>query len=96
MKAVGAKNSQIMWLFVLESGFYGIIGGIMGLILGFSMGMAGEFAAAAAGYPNLKAAFPLWLIFGSLFFAFLIGSVSGLAPARAAARLKPVQALRYE
>jgi putative ABC transport system permease protein len=96
MKAVGAKNSQIMWLFVLESGFYGIIGGIMGIVIGFSMGKIGEFAATAAGYPNLKAAFPLWLIFGSLFFAFLVGSISGLAPARAAARLKPVQALRYE
>ena len=96
MKAVGAKNEQIMWLFVLESGFYGIIGGVMGIILGFSMGKLGELAAAAAGYPNLKASFPLWLIFGSLFFAFLVGALSGLAPARAAAKLRPVQALRYE
>jgi len=96
MKAVGAKNSQIMWLFVLESGFYGIIGGLMGIALGFSMGKAGELAAAAAGYPNLMAAFPLWLILGSLFFAFLVGAISGMAPARAAARLRPVQALRYE
>ena len=96
MKAVGAKSGQIMWLFVLESGFYGIIGGVMGIVLGFSMGKAGEFAAAAAGYPNLKAAFPLWLILGALSFAFLVGALSGLAPARTAAKLRPVEALRYE
>ncbi|MEM2956250.1 MAG: ABC transporter permease [Candidatus Pacearchaeota archaeon] len=96
MKAVGAKNWQIMWLFILESGFYGVIGGAIGVALGFAMGKAGELVAASAGYPILKVAFPLWLIFGSLLFAFLVGAISGLAPARTASRLKPVEALRYE
>jgi putative ABC transport system permease protein len=96
MKAIGARNEHIMAIFMIESGLYGLVGGIVGIVLGFLMGTAGELAAAAAGYPNLKAAFPLWLIFGSLFFSFLVGVISGLAPARTAAKMKPVEALRYE
>jgi len=96
MKAVGAKNSQILWLFTLESGFYGFIGGAIGVLLGAGLAKIGEFAAASAGYEILKVAFPMWLIFGALFFAFAVGCIAGVAPARAAAKLKPVQALRYE
>jgi putative ABC transport system permease protein len=96
MKAVGAKNNQIMMLFMVESGFYGIIGGLIGAILGIGLAKIGEFAAANAGYEIFKVSISPVLILGSLLFAFLIGAISGLAPARAAARLKPVQALRYE
>lgn len=96
MKAVGAKDNQILMLFMVESGFYGIVGGLIGATLGFLMAKGAELAAASAGYSILKASFSPWLIFGSIFFAFLVGAISGLAPARAASKLKPVQALRYE
>ena len=69
---------------------------MIGVLLGAGLAKIGEIAAASAGYAILKVAFPFWLIFGALFFAFAVGCIAGVAPARAAAKLKPVQALRYE
>ncbi|MBI2142602.1 ABC transporter permease, partial [Candidatus Woesearchaeota archaeon] len=50
----------------------------------------------ALGSPLLQASFPMYLILGSLAFSFIIGAASGALPAMQAARLKPVDALRYE
>jgi putative ABC transport system permease protein len=96
MKAIGAKNSDIMTVFVFESGFLGLIGGALGVLLGFLIASLGGAIAAASGYSTLKPMFPLSLIVGSLVFSFLLGIISGALPARQAAKLKPVDALRYE
>ena len=96
MKAVGAKNTSILSIFIVESGVLGMLGGIVGIILGFLIAKAGGAAAAAAGYALLKPIFPWFLIIGCLLFSFLVGALSGLLPARSASRLKPVDALRYE
>jgi len=96
MKAIGSKNISIMSVFVMESGFLGLIGGILGVLLGYSIAKMGEFAARAAGLSMLRPYFPAWLTIGCLLFAFLIGAGSGLLPARQASKLKPVDALRYE
>jgi len=97
MKAIGAKNSDILKIFLIESGFLGLIGGIIGVVLGFLISKLTEIIALNyIGSDLLRAASPLWLIIGCLVFSFLIGLVSGYLPARQASRLRPVDALRYE
>jgi putative ABC transport system permease protein len=96
MKAVGARNSDIMFIFLLESGVIGLIGGIIGVILGYFVAITGGSYAAAAGFSALKPIFPWTLIFGCIFFAFLVGAGSGLLPAIRASKLRPVDSLRYE
>ncbi len=96
MKAIGARNSYIMLLFFFESGMLGLIGGALGIMLGYGLAKMGGAIAAGAGYGLLKPYFPWWLTVGCLVFSFLIGAGSGFFPARQASKLKPVDALRYE
>ncbi len=97
MKAIGAKNSDILILFLIESGLLGLVGSIIGVLIGISLGKTAEYIATQAlGSNFLQAAFPAWLISGALAFGFVIGSLSGTLPAIQASKLKPVDALRYE
>ncbi len=97
MKSVGAKNKDILLIFVIESGMLGLVGGGIGIVIGIGLSKLVEFAAFAfLGTSLIKAFFPWYLILGALLFSFLIGTLSGLFPARQAALLKPVDALRYE
>ncbi len=97
MKAVGAKNKDIFYIFLIESGFIGFIGGLMGIALGFGISKLIEIIAIIQLNTNLlKAASPAYLILGCLSFAFLVGALSGTIPAINASKLKPVDALRYE
>lgn len=96
MKAIGATNRTILTIFVFESGFLGLIGGLIGVMLGYVVAKTGGAIAAAYDYAMLQPAFPWYLIVGCLLFSFFVGAVSGLWPARAASKLKPVDALRYE
>jgi putative ABC transport system permease protein len=95
MKAIGAHNHDIMLIFVIESGFLGFAGGVIGIVLGaFISKMIELIAGMAVEGLTLKAHFSAELIFGVLFFAFALGSLSGFFPARKASRLQPVDALR--
>jgi len=97
MKAVGAKNSDILLIFLFESGLLGLVGGAIGVTLGIGLGKGVQYIATAAlGTNLLQASITLPLIVGALAFSFLIGSSSGIFPAMQAARLKPADALRYE
>lgn len=96
MKAIGARNSDIMYLFLIESGFLGLVGGAVGVLIGMGLSKMIELAAAQANFGILKAYFPWYLILGALAFSFIIGSIAGVWPAMQASRLKPVDALRYE
>jgi putative ABC transport system permease protein len=96
MKAIGARNSDVMIIFLLESGLLGLVGGAIGVALGVGVGLATEWAAVRAGYTLLHVSFPLWLLAGALAFSFFVGMLSGVLPARNAARKKPIEALRYE
>ncbi|MDA1196722.1 MAG: ABC transporter permease [Nanoarchaeota archaeon] len=96
MKAVGSRNKSILLVFVVESGLLGLVGGVIGIMLGYVIASIGGYAAAQAGLGLLKPAFPWWLIVGCLLFAFLVGAGSGFLPALHASRQKPVDALRYE
>jgi putative ABC transport system permease protein len=96
MKSIGARNEDILKIFLFESGFLGLIGGLMGVFFGYAVASFGGAVAAASGYALLKPIFPWQLTIGCIVFATLIGTVSGLFPALQASKLKPVEALRYE
>ncbi|MBI4145289.1 ABC transporter permease [Candidatus Woesearchaeota archaeon] len=97
MKAVGARNRDILSLFLFESGLLGMAGGVVGIVLGMGLSKGVELVASQVfGSPLIRAFFPIYLIVGALAFAFFVGVLSGVLPAYQAARLQPVDALRYE
>ena len=97
MKSVGAQNKDILLIFVIESGLLSTIGGLIGIILGFGLSNGVELIAKNVLRINLiEAYFSYSLFFGSLLFSFFIGAIFGLMPARQAALLQPVEALRYK
>lgn len=96
MKAIGAKNKDILFIFVFESGVLGLIGGILGILLGYLISSTGGKYAALAGYAALYPVFPLSLIIGCLLFACVIAALSGVLPAIQASKLNPTDALRHE
>lgn len=95
MKAIGAKNSDILKLFLIESGLVGLLGGFLGIVLGSAIALIADKLIENAGYVLSIRLDPITLISG-LIFAFIIGMISGALPAIQASRLKPVDALRYE
>jgi len=96
MKSIGAKNKFILAIFMIESGLLGLIGGTIGVILGYFIAKGGGLIAANAGLSMLRPAFPLWLTISCLLFSVLVGAGSGFLPSLRASKLKPVDALRYE
>lgn len=95
MKAVGANNQTILAMFLTESAIIGLVGGIIGIILGYLIAVGAASAAQAAGI-NLTAVISLELFLFTLGFSVLVGMLSGAYPAWRAAQLDPVDALRYE
>jgi len=93
-KAIGASDLQIIVQFVLEAAVIGLIGGGLGLLFGWLFTLAANAAGEASGTPLFLLTPRLAL--GSVGFALALGVVSGLYPAFHAARLNPVEALRYE
>ncbi len=96
MKAIGAKTSTIRYIFLFEAGIVGLIGGVGGVALGIGLAKAVELYFIINPIFLLKASASPWLILFGLFFSFLVGCISGFLPARAASKLNPVDALRYE
>jgi len=95
MKSIGAKNKDVFFIFLIESGLLGLAGGLIGIILGIGMSKLVEFVAVQALGPGLiQATFPWYLIVGALAFSFVVGSLAGTFPAMQASRLNPVDALR--
>ena len=97
MKAIGARNKDILYIFLIESGLLGLVGAGIGVLLGYGISKTIEYIAITQlNTTLLQAASPLWLIFGCLVFGFVIGAVSGTLPAIQASKTNVVDALRYE
>ena len=95
MKATGAQNKQILLLFLIESGFLGFFGGVIGISLGFGISkMVEVISFQIYGSYLIKADFSIGLLLGMLFFGFIVGAMSGVFPAKQASKLRPVDALR--
>jgi putative ABC transport system permease protein len=96
MKAIGATNQAIMLIFLMEAGILGIVGGAVGTLLGLLLGYGVEIAAGSSGFIPLQVHVSGQLVLGAISFAFFVGAISGTLPAMQAAKMKPVDALRYE
>jgi len=98
LKAIGAKNSDILTIFLLNSGIIGLIGGIFGVILGIiGSGFIGQLASGSVGRFSLSSTYVSPSLIIIVFVAsIVIGLISGAVPAYRASKLKPIDALRYE
>ena len=96
LKAVGAKRSTITLIFFIESGIIGLVGGIGGMVLGLGLAKLVELAGQVHPIFYISASITPGIVIFGLAFSFLVGCLSGFLPARSAAKLKPVDALRYE
>jgi putative ABC transport system permease protein len=101
MKAIGASDGEVKKLFFAEAGAMGILGGVIGVALGWAIGQVINFGVniylkSQSVPPEHFWAVPVWLVAFAIVFAFIVSLISGLYPASRAARLDPVQALRYE
>jgi putative ABC transport system permease protein len=102
LKAVGASPGDIRKLFVAESSFIGLVGGFAGTILGWLLGLGlNRLVLAILRWQELPVrgtffVVTSWLVLLALAFATVVGLLSGLYPAARAARLDPIEALRYE
>ncbi|NKE07050.1 MULTISPECIES: ABC transporter permease [Mesobacillus] len=89
-KALGATRSQIMTQFLIESVTLTLIGGVIGILVGWG---SASLISYFAGWPSLVS----WqVVTGAMLFSMIIGVVFGLLPANKASRLDPIAALRYE
>ncbi|MFB6233212.1 MAG: ABC transporter permease, partial [Haloarculaceae archaeon] len=90
MKAVGARNREVMGVFVIEAALLGTLGSILGVPLGVLVGYG------AAGYADVTFALaPEWIVL-AVVVGLLVGVLAGLYPAWRAARVDPIDALRHE
>ena len=98
MKAIGAKNRDILMIFLFNSAMVGLVGGIFGVMLGALVSalfpMLGVTLMRSGGGTSISLS-PHLMVLG-LGLAVMIGVISGVVPAYRASKLKPVDALRYE
>jgi len=94
-KALGARRSDIMMQFLTESALLSLIGGVLGIIVGWLLSLLVGFIASRSGTP-LEPQVGLDSILLATLFSAAVGIFFGWYPARRAAKLQPVDALRYE
>jgi putative ABC transport system permease protein len=101
LKALGAADSDVQQLFFIEAGVMGFFGGVFGVLFGWLLGRAvtlgtNVYLARQNLNPIELSSVPWWLVVSALVFGILVSLAAGLYPASRAAKLNPVDALRYE
>jgi putative ABC transport system permease protein len=101
LKALGAADGDVKRLFFVEAGVMGLFGGMLGTLLGWLIGrsltLGTNLYLHRQNLPGVDiSSVPWWLVLGGIGFAVLVSLAAGLYPASRAARLDPVEALRYE
>jgi putative ABC transport system permease protein len=101
MKAIGASDGDVKRLFFAEAGAMGFFGGVLGVALGFAIGKAINLGTGIYLRNHQLPAEPVWILPGWLIgaaigFSIVVSLLAGLYPASRAARLDPVQTLKYE
>jgi putative ABC transport system permease protein len=96
LKSIGARNSEILGIFLFESSMLGLLAGIVGVIVGFVLTEVAGKILIAVGLGFLQPGYSIWLFLGCILFATVTGAISGVLPAINASRISPVRALRYE
>ncbi|MFH1588623.1 MAG: ABC transporter permease [Candidatus Diapherotrites archaeon] len=95
MKATGATNNQVLTQFITEAGIIGLLGGTIGIIIGLGFAFLISIIAETSGF-SMPISISIELVLGAMIFALVVGIISGIIPAQRAAKLDPVDALRYE
>ena len=96
MKAIGAKNQDIMLIFLCNSAMISLVGGIIGILVGTLAVQAGLFFISIKMNAPFEFALSFKATFISTLVSIVVGLIAGLVPAKNASELKPVDALRYE
>lgn len=101
LKALGAADRDVRRLFFAEAGAMGLVGGVLGVAIGWLIGRALTFGTnvylARQELPPIDlSSIPWWMVVGAIAFSFFVSLAAGMYPASRAARLNPVEALRYE
>jgi putative ABC transport system permease protein len=101
LKALGAADRDVKQLFFVEAGVMGLAGGVFGVFFGWLIGrtltLGTNIYLKRQDLPGVEiSAVPWWLVGGAIGFALLVSLAAGLYPASRAAKLNPVDALRYE
>jgi putative ABC transport system permease protein len=96
LKSIGARNSEILGIFLFESAFLGLVAGILGVLLGWGLSSLAGTILNTLGYGFLKPFYSSALFGGLIGFAVLTGAISGMFPAIRASKINTVDALRYE
>jgi putative ABC transport system permease protein len=101
MKAIGASDGDVKKLFFSEAGAMGLLGGILGVALGFAIGKAINIGTGIYMRQHQLPSepvwiMPVWLVGAAIAFSIVVSLLAGLYPASRAAKLDPVQTLKYE
>jgi ABC-type antimicrobial peptide transport system permease subunit len=101
MKSIGASDMTISLMFIMEATIMGFLGGLMGILIGWSEGMifntVVNLIATRFGGQKVSLFYsPWWFIMTIIGFAAVVGFITGVIPARRAARTDPLEALRYK
>ena len=95
MKAIGAKSSDVLSLFLMESGMVSLVGGVVGCVLGVVAAKVISLGAGTALGIEFSAIVKPEVLLGGMAVAMIVGVLSGFYPARKASRMSPVEAVRY-
>ena len=94
MKSIGARNSDIMFMYIFMAGLFGFLGAVLGVILGSIAAIGFEAFAKSAGYSFLDITIHITDVLLLLVFGFLIGIISGYLPAKKASKINIIEAIR--